>query len=52
MSRNESCESFKNETVLCGKNSVLVKIRGSLLCVTNHCVKVISKVILPSVSRL
>ena len=31
--------------------SVLVKITKSLLCVTNHCIKVTSKLILPSVSR-
>ena len=33
------------------KYSVLVKIRESLLCVTNRCIKVTSKLILPSVSR-
>ena len=33
------------------KYSVLVKIRESLLCVTNRCIKVTSKLILSSVSR-
>ena len=33
------------------KYSVLVKIWESLLCVTNRCIKVTSKLILPSVSR-
>ena len=37
--------------VLCGNNSALVKIRESLLCVKNRCIKVTSKLILPSVSR-
>ena len=36
---------------LCGNNSVLVKIKDSLLCVINRCKKVTSKLILPSVSR-
>ena len=33
------------------KYGVLVKVRESLLCVTNRCIKVTSKLILPSVSR-
>ena len=33
------------------KYSVLLKIRKSLRCVTNHCIKVTSKLILPSISR-
>ena len=39
----ESCQSFKKYAVLCGNNSVSVKIRDSLLCVTSRCMKVISK---------
>ena len=46
-----SCELIEKYAVLCGNNSVLVKIRDSLLCVTNWCIKVTSKLILPSVSR-
>ena len=34
------------------KYSILVKIKESLLCVTNHSIKVTSKLILPSVSKL
>ena len=44
-------ELFERWAVLCGNNSVLVKIRDSLLCVTNRCIKVTSKLILPSTSR-
>ena len=46
------CELFEKQAVLCGNNSVLVKIRDSLLCATNSCIKFTSKLILPSVSRL
>ena len=45
------CELFEKQAVLCENNSVLVKIRDSLLCVANRCIKVSSKLILPSVSR-
>ena len=50
------CELFEKQAeiiveIICGNNNVLVKIRDSLLCVTNHCIKVTSKLILPSVSR-
>ena len=45
------CELFEKLAVLCKYNSVLVKIRDSLLCVTNHCINVTSKLILPSISR-
>ena len=45
------CELLEKKAVLCGNNSVLVKIRDSFLCVTNRCIKVSSKVILPSISR-
>ena len=44
-------ELFKKYAVLCGNNSALVKIRDSLLYATNCFIKVISKIILPSVSR-
>ena len=42
---------IRNMSCCMWKYSVLVKIRESLLCVTNRCIKVISKLILPSVSR-
>ena len=45
------CELFEIEAVLCQNNSVLVKVRDSLFCVTNHCIKVTSKLILLSISR-
>ena len=45
------CELFEIWAVLCRNNSVLLKIRNKLLCVTNRCIKVTSKLILPSVSR-
>ena len=45
------CELFEKQAVLFGNNSVLVKIRHSLLCETNHCMKVTSKLFLPSISR-
>ena len=48
----ESCQSFKKLAILCGNNSVSVKIRDSLICVTNRCIKVTSKHILPSVYRV
>ena len=48
----ESCQSFKKLAILCGNNSVSVKIRDSLICVTNRCIKVTSKHILHSVSRV
>ena len=44
--------SYSKNGVLWKKYSVLVKIRDSLLYVTRHCIKVTSKLILPSVSRL
>ena len=46
-----SCELFKKIGYFMRKYSVLVKIRESFLYVTNHCIKVTSKLILPSVSR-
>ena len=46
-----SSELFEKICCLCENNSVLVKIRGSLLCATNRCIKVTSKLILLSVSR-
>ena len=46
-----SCELFEKISCLCENNSVLVKIRDSLLYATNRCIKVTSKLILPSVSR-
>ena len=46
-----SCELFEKQAVLCGNNSVLLKIRDSLLCVTNRCIEVTTKLILPSISR-
>ena len=48
----ESCRSLKKYVVLCGNNSVWVKVMDSLICVTNLCVKVTAKYILPSVSRV
>ena len=42
----------KNSLFYVKKYSVLLKIRDSLLCVTNRCIKVTSKLILPSVSIL
>ena len=45
------CELFEKQAALCGNNSVLVKIRDSLLCVTNRYINVTSKLILPSISR-
>ena len=47
----ELCELFQKQAVLCGNYSVSVIISDSLLCVTNHCIKVASKLILFSVSR-
>ena len=44
-------ELFEKQAVLCGNDSYLVKIRDSLLCVKNPCIKVTRKVILPLVSR-
>ena len=47
------CELFEKPAVfLCESDGVLMKIRDSLFCVTNCCIKVTSKLILPSVSRL
>ena len=46
-----SCELLEKQPVLCRNNSILVRIRDSLLCVTNRCIKVTSKLMLPSVSR-
>ena len=47
-----SCQLFENLSVLCSKKlSVLVKIRNNSFYVTNVCLKVTSKLILPSVSR-
>ena len=47
-----SCQLFENLSVLCSKKlSVLVKIRNNSFYVTNVCIKVTSKLILPSVSR-
>ena len=45
------CELFEIEAVLCQNNSVLVKVRDSLFCVTNGCIKVTSKLILRSIFR-
>ena len=41
------CELFEK----CRNNSVLVKIRDSLLCVTNRCIKVTSRLFLLTVFR-
>ena len=41
----------KNSLFYVKKYSVLLKIRDSLLCVTNRCIKVTGKLIWPSVSR-
>ena len=41
----------RNSLFYVKKCSVLLKIRNSLLCVTNLCIKVTSKLILSSVSR-
>ena len=46
-----SCQLFEKQAVLCENNSVLLRIRDSLLSVTNRCIKVTSKLILPSVSK-
>ena len=46
-----SCELFEKLAVLCGNNSGFLKFRDFLLCATNRCIKVISKLILTSVSR-
>ena len=46
------CELFRKQAALCGNDSVLEKIRDSLLCATDRCIKVTSKIILPSVSRV
>ena len=46
-----SCELFEQYAVLCGNNSILLKIRDSLLYVTNLFIKVTSKLIFSSVSR-
>ena len=46
-----SCQLFEKQAVLCENNSVLLKIRDSLLSVRNRCIKVTSKLILPSVSK-
>ena len=46
-----SCVLFEKYAVLCGYNSVLLKIRDILLCVTNRCMKLTSKLIFPLVSR-
>ena len=43
-------DSFEKLFVLCKKCKVLENIRDSLLRVTNRCIKVTSKLILPSVS--
>ena len=48
----ESRQSFIKQVALCGNNKALVKIRSSLLCVTNHYVKCTSKLILPSIYRI
>ena len=45
------CELFEKWVVLCVNNSVLVKIRDNLLGVTNHCIKLTSKLIFTSISR-
>ena len=44
-------ELFEKQSVSCKKYSVLVQIRENLLCVTNRCIKITGKLILPSVSR-
>ena len=41
--------SYSKNSVLCGKNSVLGKIRESLLCVASRCIKITTKLILASV---
>ena len=46
-----SCKLFEKQANFCENNSVSVKIRDSLLCVTNRCINVTTKLILPSVSR-
>ena len=46
-----SCQLFKKQAALWGNNSVLVKIRDSLLSIKNLCINVTSKLILSSVSR-
>ena len=35
-------ELFKKWAVLCRNNSVFLKIRDNLLCVTNRCIKVLA----------
>ena len=47
-----SCELFDKQAVLCGNNSILLKIRDSLFCVTNRCINVTSKKIMATVSTL
>ena len=49
---HESCRSPKKHAVLCENNIFSVKIKDSLLFVTNRCIKVTSKYALPSVSRV
>ena len=46
-----SYELFEKWVVLCRNNSVLMKIRDTLIFVTNCCTKVTGKLTLPSVSR-